>query len=42
MIKKGGAAPKFALTDGKGKIEEIWNKVKVKNHVDEVLKAVKG
>lgn len=29
------------LINGKGKIEEIWNKVKVKNHVDEVLEAVK-
>ena len=30
------------LIDGKGVIREIWHKVKVKGHVEEVLGAVKG
>ncbi len=30
------------LIDEKGKIEQIWRKVKVPGHVDSVMKAVKG
>jgi peroxiredoxin Q/BCP len=30
------------LIDEKGKIEQIWHKVKVPGHADEVLKAVNG
>ena len=30
------------LVDEKGKIEQIWHKVKVPGHADEVLKAVNG
>lgn len=30
------------LIDGKGVVRQIWHKVKVPGHVDEVLKAVKG
>ena len=30
------------LIDSKGKIRKIWDKVKVKGHVEEVLKEVKN
>ena len=30
------------LIDGKGKIAQVWRKVKVPGHVDEVLDAVKA
>ena len=30
------------LIDEKGKIEQVWHKVKVPGHADEVMKAVSG
>ena len=30
------------LIDGKGKVAEVWRKVRVKGHVDKVLEAVQA
>ena len=40
--KKMGIERSTFLIDGKGVVQQIWRKVRVKDHVDEVLAAVKS